>query len=251
MTGASAGIGAEFARALAREGMSLVLVARREERLVALAAELERRHGTKTRVVATDLASAISRDALFEATADLPVDVLVNNAGFGYSGRFDGQDAERLVEMVRLNCEAPVALTARYLPAMKSRGRGAVVFVGSVAGSQPLPLHALYSATKAFDNFLGEALWGELHGSGVDVLSLLPGSTESEFHDRAGELPHPGEPAADIVATALRALGRKPSVVSGWFNWARANAAARLLPKTGQALVAKRVMEGQTPPERR
>ena len=192
VTGASAGIGREFARALAREGLHVALSARRESELEALAEELEKAYGIETRVVPADLATAAGAEFLLAQVADLEIAVLVNNAGFGYSGRFDLQDRDRLLQMVQLNCAAPVALTAELLPAMRQRGRGAVIFTGSVAGLQPLPLHALYAATKAFDNLLAEGLWGELHGSGIDVLALEPGSTESEFHDVAGELPHAG-----------------------------------------------------------
>ncbi len=251
VTGASAGIGAEFARALAQQGQSVVLVARREEQLHAVAKEIEERHGVDTRVISCDLADEDARRDLVASVADLEIATLVNNAGFGYAGRFDKQDPERLVQMVRLHCEAPVALTAAWLPGMKERGRGAVVILGSVAGSQPLPLHGVYSATKGFDNLLGEALWAELHGTGVDVLSVLPGSTESEFHDVAGEIPHAGAQASDVVAQSLEALGRKPSVITGTFNWVRANAAARLLPRSTQSLVAKAVIERQTPEEMR
>jgi len=247
VTGASAGIGAAFARALARGGVSVVLTARRRERLEALAGELEKQHAVQTRVVEADLARPDGPAQLLAAVADLPIAVLVNNAGFGYAGRFAGQDAQRLVAMVQLNCATPVALCAALLPAMCERGRGAVIFTGSVAGCQPLPLHALYSATKSFDNLLGEALWGELQGSGVDVLSLLPGSTESEFHGVAGELPHAGEPAEKVVEVALSALGYKPSAISGAFNWLRANAALRLLPRSVLALIAGRVVAAQTP----
>jgi short-subunit dehydrogenase len=198
-----------------------------------------------------DLADSEGVAELLVAVSDLEIAILVNNAGVGYSGRFDKQDAARLSSMVQLNCAAPVALTAQLLPRMKERGRGAVIFVGSVAGCQPLPLHALYAATKAFDNLLGEALWGEMRGSGVDVISLLPGATESEFQDVAGELPHAGEPAEKVVQVALRALGRQPSVVSGVFNWIRANAAMRLAPRSVLVLSAGKIMEVQTPAELR
>ncbi len=248
VTGASAGIGLEFARALAAGGMSCALTARREDRLTALASELRERHHVATRVVAADLAAPDGADRLAAAVADLEIAMLVNNAGFGYAGRFDKLETERLRAMVQVNCIAPVVLTSKLLPAMVKRGRGAVIIVGSVAGRQPLPLHAVYSATTGFDLLLGEALWGELRGSGVDVLVLEPGPVATEFQAVAGEVvgPDHGEPAADVVRVALDALGRKPSVISGWFNWARANA-VRLAPRSTVALIAKKVVEGQTP----
>ena len=151
VTGASAGIGLEFARAFARAGLSCVLAARREDRLKALGDELSKAHGIQTRAVAVDLAAQDGADKLADAVADLPIGILVNNAGFGYAGRFDKLETDRLRAMVMVNCVAPVVLTSRILPAMVKRGRGAVIIVGSVAGRQPLPLHAVYSATKAFD----------------------------------------------------------------------------------------------------
>jgi len=250
VTGASAGIGADFARALAREGLSCALVARREDRLKALATELERDHHVQTRVLPIDLAAPGGIDRLVERVADLPVGVLVNNAGFGYAGRFDKQDTIRLEEMVRLNCIAPVALTGRLLPGMRQRGRGAIIIVGSVAGRQPLPLHGVYSATKAFDLLLGESLWAELRGSGIDALVLEPGPTTTEFQAVAGELAHAGEPSSQVVEAALDALGHQPSVVSGWLNWIGANA-IRLAPRSLAALGAGQVMQQNTPVEMR
>ncbi|UCE84865.1 MAG: SDR family oxidoreductase [Deltaproteobacteria bacterium] len=249
VTGASAGIGADFARALAREGVSCVLTARREERLRELADELEKTHAISTRIVAVDLSEPDAADRVADAVTDLEISILVNNAGVGYAGRFEKQDVDRLRAMVQLNCVAPVVLTARLLPGMRERGRGAVIVVGSVAGNQPLPLHGVYAATKAFDQLFGESLWGELRGSGVDVLVLQPGSTESEFHEVAGELPHWGEPSETVVAVALEALGQQPSVISGWFNYLRANAALRLLPRSTAALAAHAFTAKQTPPE--
>jgi hypothetical protein len=242
VTGASSGIGAEFARELARDGVSLVLAARRADKLEELAQELREDNGVRTRCVACDLATAAGVRALIAEAEQHDVAIVVNNAGAGYIGRFFEQDPARLAAMVQLNCAAPVALTAALLPKLVARKRGAVIFTGSVSGSQPLPLHALYSATKAFDNFLGEALWGELQGTGIDVLSLLPGSTDTEFAAAADELPHGGASAAQVVRDALGALGHQPSVISGWFNWLRANAGARLLPRSVLALVAKNVI---------
>lgn len=247
VTGASAGIGAEFARRMAHDGMSLVLVARREERLRELADQIEKHHSVATRVVAVDLAAPDGADRVAEAVSDLEISVLVNNAGFGYAGRFDKLDLDRLRAQVQLNCVTPTVLTHRLLPGMRERRRGAVIFTGSVAGRQPLPLHGVYSASKAYDLFLGESLWVELRGEGIDVLVLEPGSTETEFQEVAGEVEHPGESAADVVEVALDALGHQPSVVSGWWNWLRTNLAARLLPRDLVVSLAKDVIERQTP----
>jgi short-subunit dehydrogenase len=250
VTGASSGIGVEFARALARDGVSCVLTARREDRLQSLARELEQAHGVATRVVAADLADPHGVDRVLSAVADLEVDVLVNNAGVGYAGRLDKQDPGRLRALVQVNCIAPVLLTARLLPAMRARGRGAVIITGSIAGHQPLPRLAAYSASKGFDRLFGESLWGELRGTGVDVLVLEPGPTETEFQAVAGEIPHPGEPAARVVEVALDALGRQPAVVSGWFNWLRGQM-PRLFPRSTVILVAEGVTTGLTPAEMR
>jgi hypothetical protein len=249
VTGASAGIGAEFARALAREGVGCALTARREDRLRELAAELEKDHQVATRVVVADLAAPDGADRLAAAVSDLDLAILVNNAGFGHAGRFDRCDPERLRQMVQVNCSAPVVLTAKLLPRMLERGRGAIVVTGSVAGRQPLPLHGVYSATKAFDLLFGESLAVEVRDRGIDVLVLEPGPTETEFQEVAGEIRHPGESAAAVVEAALDALGRQPSVVSGWWNWLRANAASRLAPRSLVAYLARDYMARQTPGE--
>jgi len=251
VTGASAGIGAEFARTLARDGVSCVLAARRGDRLEALAGELEKTWSVQTRVVACDLAESAGADELARAVADLPVAILVNNAGFGYAGRFDKLEEERLARMVQLNCVAPVVLTRRLVPAMIERGRGAVIVTGSVAGRQPLPLHGVYSATKAFDLLFGESLFVELRGSGVDVLVLEPGSTDTEFQEVAGEIGHDGEAPQDVVRVAVEALGRQPSVISGWWNWLRSNLATRLAPRSFVVHLARDAVEKQTPEELR
>jgi len=249
VTGASAGIGLEFARALAARGFSCVLCARREERLHTIAKELVATYGVDARVVALDLAQPDGPDRLADEVSDLEVGVLVSNAGFGCAGRFEKHAVVRLREMIALNCTANVVLVSRLLPPMLERRRGAIMIVGSVAGRQPIPLHAVYSATKGFDLLLGEALWGELRDKGVDVLVVQPGPTATEFEAVAGEArtdPAADESAASVVAASLTALGHQPSVVSGWLNWLRANA-NRFLPRSIIALVAADVMESQTP----
>ena len=204
-----------------------------------------------TRVVAVDLAAPEGAGRLAAAVEDLEIGVLVNNAGFGSAGRFERQDEQRLVEMIRVHCTAPLVLTHRLLPKMRSRGRGAVVFTGSLAAKQPMPLHATYAATKAFAELLGEGLWAELRGSGVDVLVVEPGTTATEFQAVAGEVPHEGETPEHVVAVALERLGEQPSVAIGWWRWLRGNLGMRLLPRSLLARVAHGVIEKQTPPSLR
>lgn len=251
VTGASSGIGAAFARALARGGHSIVLAARREDRLRAVADALEKQFGVATRVVPVDLATPAGAAQLVDAVADLEIGVLVNNAGFGHAGRFDAVDEARLVEMIQVNCAAPLVLARRLVGPMRARGRGALLFTGSLAAKQPMPLHATYAASKAFLALLGEALWAELRGSGVEVLVVEPGTTDTEFQAVAGEIPHHGETPERVVEVALAALGAQPSVGVGWWRWLRGNLGMRLLPRSLLALVAGSVVERQTPPELR
>jgi short-subunit dehydrogenase len=250
VTGASAGIGAEFARALAREGFSLVLTARREERLRALADELEKKFDVAIRIVAVDLAKPEGPDRLADGVSDLEIGVLVNNAGAGYAGRFDKQDKDRLRDLIALNCTAPTVLASRLLSGpegMVARGRGAVIFTGSAAGHQPIPLHGVYAATKAFDLFLGEALFVELRGKGVDVLVLEPGPVATEFQQAADEVAHALVLPEEVVEVALERLSMQPSVLSDWLGWLRANLAIRLGSRPLVAYAARDFMVSRTP----
>jgi short-subunit dehydrogenase len=225
-------------------------VARRADRLEEVAAELRTAHGIETRVVEIDLAADEGPDQLAQAVEDLEIGMLVSNAGVGYAGRYDKQEVERLRQMVSLNCTAHITLISRMLPTMLARRRGAILIIGSVAGRQPIPLHAAYSATKGFELLLGEALWAEVRDRGVDVLVVQPGPVATEFERIAGEVrPDPGrdETPQSVVAISLDALGRRPSVVTGgWFNFVRANV-NRVLPRTVTVCVAADVMEAQTP----
>jgi short-subunit dehydrogenase len=246
VTGASAGIGAAFARRFAADKLGVVLVARRVERLEALASELARTHGVPTRVVAQDLAAEDAAERVAAAVQDLEIGILVNNAGFGAAGRFERVPLARHVEMIRVNCLAVAALTHHFLPRMRARGRGAIIIVASVAGYQPLGLAATYGATKAFDLMLGEALWAETRGTGIDVLVLSPGPVETEFQAVAGEVPHPGATAESVVEAALAGLGRRPSVVAGAFNRLR-TWSVRLGPRAQVARLAIGVMRSFVP----
>jgi uncharacterized protein len=219
VTGASSGIGEAFAEALAARGFPLVLVARRKERLDELAARIAAAHRVETLVVAQDLAEKDACDHVRRAVGGREFGLVVANAGFGFSGRFPENDAEGDDEMIAVNCAAVVRLAHLFLPPMLARRKGALVVVASLAGFQPTPWFAVYGATKAFDLAFAEALWCELRGTGVDVLALCPGETRTEFHERAhAKRQFTGQTAAEVVATALGALGRRPSVVTGAGN---------------------------------
>jgi len=188
VTGASSGIGAAIARELASRGYSLALVARREERLRSLATDLTSEHGVTAETIACDLADPAERERLAD---ELPargraVEVLVNNAGFGQQADFATSPRERMVEMVRVNVEAVVDLTGRFLGPMVERGRGSVINIASTAAFQPLPGSAVYAASKSFVLSFSEAIRTELRGSGVTVTAVCPGPVRTEFTEVAG-----------------------------------------------------------------
>ena len=214
VTGASTGIGAAFARRLARDHFDLALVARSRERLTALASELAEAHAVACDVVAADLTVAADLQRVADVVADdAGMELLVNNAGFGTSGPFAELDVEREEEEIRLNVVALTRLTRAALPGLIARGRGSVINVSSLAAFQPAPLNATYGATKAFVNSFTEALHEELRGSGVRVQALCPGFTRTEFQERAGidtsGIPSfawmSAEAVVDISLAALRA----------------------------------------------
>ena len=191
VTGASAGIGAEIARELARCGYGVALVARRRERLEELAAELSEEHGVRAEVLPADLTDAEARAALPGRVEGLglEVDVLVNNAGFGTSGCFHESDVEREVQQVRILVEAVADLTGRLVPGMVERGGGAILNVASTAGYAPLPRMAGYGAAKAWARSFTHAIHAELKPHGVAVTALCPGPVETEFFDVSGPTP--------------------------------------------------------------
>jgi len=183
VTGASSGLGVAIAGELARRGHALTLVARRAERLRELAGEIRDEHGVRVEWISADLGDAAARD---ELPAEIDergqvVDVLVNNAGIGTTGRFHELPVEREVELVRLNVEAMVALCGAFLPGMVERGSGGVLNVASVSGFMPVPQQATYSASKAFVVTFTEALTLDLHGTGVTATALCPGPVRTEF----------------------------------------------------------------------
>lgn len=243
VTGASSGIGVEFAHELARRGHGIALVARREGRLTELAKEIADRYAVRTDAFACDLADPASRDQLAAAVekAGLTVEVLVNNAGFGGHSEFVSAAPEgRDVEMVRLNVEAVTDLMARYLPGMAGRGRGAVINVASTAAFQPMPGTATYAATKAFVLSQSEAIHEELKGSGVTVTAVCPGPVRTEFADVAGVDEELSEKAPEFMWTEAKEIATsacaavddgKRVTVPGKFNTAGA-IAGRMAPRS-------------------
>jgi short-subunit dehydrogenase len=224
ITGASAGIGAVFARRLAARGHDLILVARREAKLRELARELEAAHGARCELLAADLAADAGQARVAERLAAVPVDLLVNNAGFGTRGFFHQADLAGQEQMHRLHVLATVKLTHAALPGMVARRRGGIINVSSVAGFFATPGSASYSATKAWMNCFTEGIALELRllGSPVRVQALCPGFTYSEFHDvlgaDRGKIPRSLWLSADfVVDCSLRGLERgKLFVVTGW-----------------------------------
>ena len=191
VTGASSGLGAELAGVLAAAGFDLLLVARREERLRALAVALERAHGVAAHVAPVDLARPNAAGEIVAACErhGLAVTCLVCDAGFGTFGRFMSLDLERELAELQVNAAAPLALAHAFVPGMVARGGGRVLLVSSVAGFQPGPFMATYHATKAFLTCFGEALAEELRGSGVTVTVSCPGPLATEFDAVAGKRP--------------------------------------------------------------
>jgi uncharacterized protein len=237
VTGASSGIGLAFARALAHRGERLVLVARREDRLRALAEELG--GPDRALVVPLDLARPEAGQALEEELQrrGVQVDLLVNNAGVGHTGPFHETPLERTLGIIDLNVRASVELTRRFLPPMVARGRGRIVNVVSTSAFQPVPWLNVYAASKAFLLSFTEALATELRGTGVAVQALCPGLTDSEFHqvsgtDKVAFTRTPSMPAEQVVERSLRALERGTlRVVPGWRN-RLLTASQKLLPRT-------------------
>ncbi|MEU0119734.1 SDR family oxidoreductase [Streptomyces bobili] len=237
ITGASAGLGAEFARQLAARGSDLVLVARRRERLEELAAELRAHHHIQAHVMEMDLSTDSPGQALAAQTERLGLQVtsVINNAGFATFGPFHQADPERLRREVAVDVTAVADVSRAFIEQLRAEGRGVLVNVASMAAYQPNPRMALYGATKAFVLSLTEALWEESRDTGLRVLALSPGATRTEFFDVVGTMRAAGRARlaspVDVVRTALAALDRKnppPSVIAGRMNQAAATLTRRL-----------------------
>ncbi len=225
ITGASSGIGAAFARKLAARGRNVFLVARSEDKLIALCNELGRLTSIRAQYLTLDLQQPDAGAQLLEETnkRGLEIEMLINNAGFGSMGEFVKLDLNHELEMIQLNVRSLVELTHRFLGPMRERKRGTIINVASTAAFQAVPYMATYAATKAFVLSFSEALWDENRLHGIHVMALCPGVTETNFFQAAGIDRPPMrtiQTAEEVVETALRALARRKStVISGWSNF--------------------------------
>ncbi len=243
ITGASSGMGTVFAKQLASRHLNVVLVARREDRLRALSEELERNTSIETRVVPTDLSREDFVPQLAEATDGLEVNLLVNNAGFVVSGEFLDNDLSAELEMLQVDCRAPLLLTGHYGKLMRHRRRGGIIFLASTVAFAGVPMWSHYAATKGYNLLFAEGLAEELRRDGVDVLALCPGFTRTEFMrlTRFGKVM--SMEADSVVRVALQSLGRKRRVTPGLIN-KLVVFSTRLQPRVMNTKIYRAVIKG-------
>lgn len=256
VTGASGGIGEAFARRLAADGLDLLLVARSGDKLNKLAKVLRKSCGVRVETFAADLSQPDSGPRLKEAAdnLELPVDLLINNAGFGMVGSFHRLDAARMQEMIALNIAAVVDVTQAFLPAMLAQSRGAIVNIASMAAFQPTPFMTAYGATKAFVLSFSEGLWGEYRKRGIKVLAVCPGPVDTGFFEATGRPEtRAGMPrrmmlkAERVVEESLEALAKnRMIIVPGGMGQGLVAGLPRLAPRTWMAAGAARVLGRST-----
>ena len=250
ITGASSGIGAAFATKLAARGRNVLLVARSEDKLIALCNELGRLTSIRAQYLALDLQQPDAAAQLFEETQrrELEIEMLINNAGFGSMGDFVKLDLKHELDMLNLNIRAVVELTQLFLAPMRDRKRGTIMNVASTAAFQAVPYMATYAATKAFVLSFSEALWEENRAHGIHVMALCPGVTETNFFQAAGMDRPPmrtSQTPEEVVEAALRGLEhRKSVVISGWTNWFT-TVAERFVPRTFVTKVAGKALRSR------
>jgi uncharacterized protein len=243
VAGASQGLGAAFARSIASRGVSLVLAARRRSLLEELARDLRSTFGVEVRFLDGDLGDRTYLERLAAETAHLELGLLVYNAAFAPVGDFAGMDPEGLSRMVDVNVRAPTLLARAVAPRMAARGRGGILLMSSLAGSQGSPRIAAYGASKSYNRVLAEGLWSELGTSGIDVVACCAGAVRTPGYLGAAGREAPGTLDPAVVAeTGLAALGRGPVVIPGMVNRVAAVVMGRLLPRRA----AIRIMAGST-----
>jgi short-subunit dehydrogenase len=245
VAGASEGLGAAFAEALATRGLSLVLLARRAELLEALASKLRAAHGVEVRAVPCDLAEPSFAAALSGATADIEVGVAVYNAAYSFVAPLFERPLADALRVVDVNVRAPLIFLHTLVPPMLARGRGAAVLMSSLAGFQGSPKLAAYAASKAFNTILGESLWAELAPRGVDVVASCAGAIRTPGYAKALQKEAPGTlDASEVVERTLAALGRGPVVIPGATNKLASQLLRRLLSRKSAIGIMGRSVSG-------
>lgn len=254
ITGASSGIGREFARTLAGRGADLVLVARRADRLEALAAELERAHGIRATPIPLDLGRPGAGRALVAATAErgLTITSLINNAGFGTDGPFHEEDPDRIAEEITVDVANVVDIARAFIEPLRQAGDGVLVNVASLTAYAPFANQAVYAACKAFVLSFTEALWAENRTGGLRVLALSPGLTQTEFFEVLGSEAYRGryQTPSQVVDVAIRALDRgvrRPSVLTSRTNGLAVAAMRLLLTRRATALLTAKISASTSP----
>lgn len=245
VTGASGGIGAEYARALAEKGMNVVLVARNAGKLHELAQELRSQHGVDIKIVAQDLGKPEGLEQLKQATENMEVGLLVNNAGTWQFGSFLDNDINKDLQSVALNVEAPMVLSHHFAGKMAERGKGGVINVGSGAALHGVPGQAAYSATKGFLQNFTESLYKELKPKGVDVLITNPGPVigeASQAYDQS-KVPLQKVTGRQVADDSLKRLGKGSTTIPGWFNRMAMGIAMRAMPRDMLASIAGYILE--------
>ena len=242
VTGASSGIGTEFTRQLAKKGLNVVLVARREERLRKVATELADKFGIQVRVVSVDVSREDFLEPIQEATKDIEIGLLVNNAGLATSKDFLDNSFDDELRMFHVNARAPFMLAHHFGQNMRQRRRGGIIFLSSTVAVSGVPGWSAYAATKAFDLTLSDGLAEELRPYGVSILSVLPGPTHTEFWQGTGGTPLLSLSPYQVVQTALSNLGKRSTTVVGWLNKAIVFS-TRFTPRWLNATIFGKVMQ--------
>jgi short-subunit dehydrogenase len=241
VTGAGAGIGAEFASQLAALGLHLVLVDRRQDPLDRIVKKITDDYSVDVKSIKKDLEEPDFLHDILQITDSLQVGLLVNNAGYALTGDLLDHDLEQELGLLYVNCRAPLILSHEYGRRMVKRGRGGIIFLSSIAAFLPMPFWTHYSASKVYDLHMANGLYLELKDKGVDVLALCPGNTKTDFADVAG-IRSVGMNPEPVVSHALKKLGKKPLVVPGIGN-RFITFSTRMMSQLGNIKIGARVVQ--------